>query len=204
MIALHENALVDALKGHRDIPSKVRTVDTLPKVIDNDLLKRYLTDAPALYVVPGQLKVEDSNGVLEFIVVGIVANAAGHAQARKGDGVDIGCDHLLILAVRALNEQKLGQCTWSLASAQMANDEIFVQSGISAIEMKFVGSPIPLPYDYGEEQLQELDDFLRFHADIDLSPLAGNTEYASWFETPPDYSTSRPDAQLDVQLTGAT
>lgn len=204
MLALHENALLAALKTHRDVLVKVRTVDTLPRLVGEKLLQKYTADAPALYVVPGKFNVQDSQATLEYTIAGIVRNVAGHAQGRKGDGIDIGCDHLMILAVRALNEQRLGQCTWALASGEMADDEVFHQAGLSAIELKFMGTPIPLPYDYGEEQLQELPDFLHFHADIDLPPTAGDVEYASWVEAPPDFSTSRPDADLDVQLEGAS
>lgn len=204
MLGRHENALLGALKTHRDIVPKVRTVDTLPKLVGDDLLKKYVTDAPALYIVPGRFNVRDELAILEFTVAGVIRNVAGHSQARKGDNIDIGCDHLVILAIRALNGQKLGDCTWYLASGEMVDDDIFQKAGINAVEMKFVGTPIALDADYGEDQLQELGDFLHFHADIDLPPTAGDIEYASWMQVPPNFSTSAPDAQLDVQLQGAS
>jgi hypothetical protein len=204
MLALHENALITALQTHRDVMRLLRTMESLPKLTGKELLQKYLVDAPALYVVPGRFSVKDDDVTLEFTVAGVIRNVAGQAQARKGDGIDIGCDHLMILATRALHNQHLGQCSWSLVSGEMVDDEVFEQAGISAIELKFVGTPIPLPEDYGEEQIHELADFTRFHADIDLPPTAGAIEYASWMQTPPDFSTSRPDAQLDIQLPGAS
>ena len=200
MLALHENALVAGLKNHRDMKDKVRTFDSLPDVLTDKVLARYAADAPALYVVPGRITVKDDDATLEFTVVGIVRNVAGQAQARKGDGKDIGCDHLLILATRAINQQRHGNCRWFLTTAEMADDDLFLQAGIAAIEMKFVSSPVPLDADFGADQLAELDDFNTFHADLDIAPEAGPAEHARWLATPPDYSTSSPDAQLDVTL----
>jgi phage gp37-like protein len=173
MLALHENALVAALADHRDIKNKVKTVGSLPNVLSDKLLARYVADAPALYVVPGRITVKDDDATLEFTVAGIVRNVAGQAQARKGDGIDIGCDHLLTLAIRAINRQRLGDCSWSLATAEMADDDLFLQAGIAVIEMKFVSTPVELDADFGADQMSELDDFETFHADLD--PAIGAT-----------------------------
>lgn len=204
MLALHENALIAALKAHRDIQPKVRTVDSLPRLFGDKLLQRYVADAPALYVVPGRMTMKDDEATMEFTVAGVVRNAAGQAQGRKGDGIDIGCDHLLVLALRALNRQRLGHCTWSATSAEMADDELFEQAGISAIEIKFSSSPVFLDQDFGAAQIHELNDFTRFHADIDSPADAGAAEYASWLQEPPVYPGQQPDLQLDISLPGAT
>lgn len=204
MLAAAENALIDALANHRDIKGKLRAVESLPKLIGDKLLQRYVADAPAFYVVPGLISVAGDEATLDFTVAGIVRNVAGHSQARKGDGIDIGCDHLLVLAIRALHAHSLGGCTWSMVSAEMAADEIFEQAGISAIEMKFKSSPVLLDADYGAAQLAELDDFTHFHADLDIAPQAGATEHDKWLAEPPDHTTSTPDAELDLQLPGAT
>lgn len=203
MLALHENALLAALKGHRTA-SKVKTVESLPKLIGDKLLARYTVEAPALYVVPGRITVGDDQARLEFIVAGIVRNVAGQAQARKGDGIDLGCDHLLRTAIKAINRQTLGVCSWSLASAEMVDDDVFLSAGISAIEMKFSSSAINLEADYTEHEIAELENFLLLHADIDSPADAGAIEYASWLAEPPVYTNTQPDLQMDVQLPGAT
>jgi hypothetical protein len=203
MLALHENALLAALKGHRHA-AKVRMVDSLPKVIGDKLLSRYVVDAPALYVVPGRIVVTDDQARMEFIVAGIVKNVGGQAQARKGDGIDLGCDHLLRIGIKALNRQTLGLCSWSLATAEMVDDDVFLQAGISGIEMKFVSSAVDLEADYDESEIDELDDFLKLHADIDSPADAGALEYASWLTEPPNYTNTHPDLQMDVQLPGAS
>lgn len=204
MLGLHENALLGALRSHRLIVSKVRTVESLPRTFGEKLIAQYQVDAPALYVVPGRIAVNDDVAVLEFIVAGVISNAAGHEQGRKGDGIDIGCDHLLQLATKAINRQTLGRASWSLTSAEMADDEVFEHSGLQAIEMKFTSSPIELEADYAEGEMAELADFNRFHGDIDSPADAGAVEYASWLQEPPDFSNSRPDAQMDVLLPGAS
>ena len=203
MLAEAENALLAALAGHRDIKRLVRTVASLPQVMGKDLLRKYLADAPALYVVPGAFEVRDDALVPTFTVAGVVRNVAGHAQARKGDGIDLGLDHLLVLAMRALHGHKLGACHWNLLRGQMADEEVFFAAGLNAIEMTFVGSPIELAADYGEEQIDELDNLLHVHADLDIAPMASAVIRGNWLHEPPDYSAGAPDAQMDVPLTGA-
>ena len=82
----------------------------------------------------------------------------------------------------------------------MADDDLFLEAGIAVIEMKFVSSPVQVDADFGADQLAELDDFNTFHADLDSAPQASDAEHGKWLATPPDYSTSTPDAQLDVAL----
>lgn len=204
MLALHENALIAALADHRDVKGKVRTVDSLPKLMGDKLLQRYVADVPAFYVVPGRFTVKDDEATLEFTVAGVVRNVAGQAQARKGDGIDLGCDHLLTMAIRALNNKTLGMCHWSVTSGEMVDEEIFEQAGIAAVEIKLTSSPVQLDHDYGEAQLQQLNDYTHFHADMDVPADAGAVEYDSWLADPPNYTTSRPDLQLDIQLPGAS
>lgn len=203
MLALHENALIKALREHRDVRQRVAVVDCLPKLIGEQLLQKYKADAPALYVVPGRITVRDGDeATLEFTVAGIVRNVAGQAQARKGDGIDIGCDHLLTLAIRALNRQVLGCASWSLVSAEMADDDLFESAGLSAIEMKFTSSAVLLDAGFGLEQLAELDNFAALHADFDLVGRS-DAQLAAWQQTPPDYSASTPELQADINLPGA-
>jgi len=219
MLGHAEDALIARLKGHRDIALLVRTVGTLPKVPEKELLQRYYADAPALYIVPGRFTVRDSQATMIFTVAGVVRNVAGQEQARKGDGIDIGCDHLVTLAIRALHGQRIGDCGWSVTGGEMMDDELFDATGIAAVEITLESTPVELDYDYGAAQIaqlpgagagagggadSEVGDFTRFHADIDLPPNAGALEYASWLAEPPIYTNSRPDADLDVQLPGAT
>lgn len=201
MLAKAENALLAALRAHRDIARLVRTVDTLPQAIGAKLVARYQVDAPALYVVPGIFVVRDDAMYPTFTVAAIVRNVAGHAQARKGDGVDLGVDHLLTLTTRALHGHRLGDCAWSMTRGQMVDDEVFFDAGLSALEMTFEGTAIELTADYGAD---ELHDLLALHADIDIAPHAGRTEHEKWIREPADHTTSAPDATFDVSLTGAS
>lgn len=199
MLAAQENALLAALREHRDVRRLVRTVATLPQVLGKDLLARYAADAPALYVVPGRFRVQSDTYLPSFTVAAVARNVGGHEAARKGTDVDLGVDGLMALAVRALHGRRLGSCTWQLAGGELADDELFFNAGITALEMVFEGSPIELDADFGAA---ELDRFERFHGDVDLGGQAGEAEHLRWLQQPPDFSTSAPDAQLDVQLPG--
>lgn len=204
MLAAAENALLDCLRSHRDVKRLVRTIDTLPKLIGPKLLTKYHADAPALYVVPGRFVVKDNQATMYFTVAGVVRNVAGQEQARKGDGIDLGCDHLATLAIRALNLAFVGGCSWLVTGGEMADDDLFDTAGIAAVEITLESTPIELDADYGEAQIAELPDFTHLHADLDMPPHVSADEHAKWLATPPDLSTSRPGAGLDVQLPGAS
>lgn len=201
MLARQENALLAALSEHRDVRRLVRTVATLPQVLGKDLLARYAADAPALYVVPGRFRVQSDTLIPSFTVACVSRNVGGHDAARKGTDVDLGVDGLMALAVRALHGQRLGDCNWSLQAGELADDELFFNAGITALEMVFEGSPIEIDADFGAH---ELDDFLHLHGDIDFGGDAGRAAHEQWLQHPTDFSTSTPDAQLDVQLPGAS
>ena len=203
MLAAAENALISRLQDHRDVKRLVRTVGTLPKLPSEKLLKRYYADAPALYVVPGRFTVKDSQATMRFTVAGVVRNVAGQEQARKGDGIDIGCDHLVTMTIRALNAQFIGDCSWSVTGGEMVDEELFDAAGVAAVEITLESTPVELDFDYGETQIAELNNFTRLHVDMDIAPQAGTTEHDKWLANPPDFSTSQPDLQLDVQLPGA-
>lgn len=203
MLAAAGTALIDALKAHRDVAPRLRAVERLPQLDMDKLLKRYVSDAPAFYLLPGVLRVVDASAslaVMGFTLAGVVRNVGGHDRAFKGDGIDLGADALLVLATRALHGQTIGNCVWNLVRAEMEDDPLFDEPGIAAITMTFESTHVELTADWA---LPELDSFTRFHGDIDLAPQAGELEYQSWLAAPPTYPTSRPDAELDVSLQGA-
>jgi hypothetical protein len=203
MLAAAGTALIDALNEHRDIKPRIRQAGRLPQLDMDKLLKRYVSDAPTFYLLPGALRVVDASAglaVLGFTLAGVVRNVGGHDRAFKGDGIDLGADDLLVMATRALHGQQIGNCTWNLVRAEMEDDPLFDDAGIAAITMTFESTHVELAADWA---LPELDSFTHFHGDIDLAPHAGDIEYQSWLATPPDFSTSRPDADLDVSLQGA-
>lgn len=201
MLAAAENALVAAIKVNRVVAAlKLRTVESLPKLPTENLLARYANDAPAIYVIPGTLRGVGDDFALTFKVAGVVRNVAGAAQARKGDGIDIGCDHLLIATTRAVHGHFIGGCNWDLVAAEMVDDDLFDKAGLAAVEMTFQSSRLEMPVDW---EIGELDKFKHFHADLDIEPQAGAAEHQKWLQTPPDYTTSRPDAGIDAPLEGA-
>lgn len=203
MLAAAGTELLNALRDHRDVKERLRTVERLPQLPLDKLLQRYASDAPAFYLLPGALRVVDASAgeaVLGFTLAGVVRNVGGHDKAFVGDGIDLGADALLVLAMRAWHGKVIGNCTWNLVRAEMEDDPLFDDAGIAAMSITFESSRVLLTEDWA---LADLDDFKRFHGDIDLPPMAGELEYQSWLATPPDFTTSRPDADLDVSFEGA-
>lgn len=201
MLAAAEDGLLAGLRARGSIATRVRTVDSMPKLPVEQLLSRYAADAPALYVVPGTFVVRDDAVVMRFTIAGVIRNAAGHAAGRKGDGIDIGCDQLMLWAARAVHGAQLGGTTWQLTGGEMVDDDLFDMHGLSAVELTFEGAPVLIGADDDDAGL---DDFLRLHADIDIPAHAGTVEHAKWLEEPPDTAASRPDLQADLSLPGGS
>ncbi len=201
MLGRNEDALIAALRAHPPVKRLVRTVDALPKLVDDKLLAKYQVDAPALYVSPGTFIVRDDVLVLAFEVACVVRNVASNAAARKGDAKDVGCDQLMVMAVRALHGQRIGDASWAMTQGEMVDDAVFDAAGLTVLSLRLESSGIALDTAIDPA---ELDDFLHFHGDFDIPPHVAATERAKWLQEPPDFTQSAPDAQMDVQLPGPT
>lgn len=200
MLAAAGQGLLDALAQHRDISQKVREVARLPQLDVEQLLQRYAQDAPAFYLLPGSFRTEDDGMVLTMPIAGVVRNVGGAERAFAGDGIDLGLDHLLTLAIRALHWHRIAGVDWRVVRGEIVDDPIFDKAGVAAIELTLESSLLALDADW---PIEDLASFRTFHADVDLAPLAGELEYQSWLQEPPAYPTSRPDATVDVSLEGA-
>lgn len=201
MLAAASTALLEAVRANRLVAGKLREVEPLPQMSVDELLQRYASEAPSLYLLPGTLRVDNEAAILTFTFAAVVRNVAGHEQAFKGDALDLGVDHLFLMATRAVHNHRIGPASWSLVRAEMEDDPLFDKAGIAAMSMTFESTPVEIPADW---EMGELADFKTFHGDVDLKPHAGEIEYQSWLQEPPNYAQSRPDLQLDVTLEGAS
>lgn len=200
MLATTGQALLDALANHRDIKDKLRAIERLPQLELKQLLQRYVADAPAFYLLPGSFRTVEDDLIVSFTLAGVVRNVGGSEKAFAGDGQDLGVDHLLQLAMRALHGHTIGECAWRVIGGELVDDPVFDETGVAAVEIRLESSPLPIEADW---PIESLDSFKTFHADIDLQPHAGEIEYASWLQTPPNFNTSRPEATVDLSLQGA-
>ena len=205
MLALHENALIAALDARPGIKLVARTIGSIPDLPTEKLLAQYQADAPATYVVSPRLVADDSGAVMHSTIVIMVRNVASRDQARKGNQVEVGIDQLFTLVCRAINGKRIGEATWYVRRAEFADDDLFVKQGLTVLEVAIDSSRQDLPYEWDPDTTDmQLDDLKHFHADFDIVPFANASEYAKWLETPPNYTTSRPDAQAELQLAGGS
>lgn len=202
MLAAHEDALIAALKVRPGLVNTLRVVGGIPAVPTNELLRNYATGAPAIYVAAPRLVVNGDTAVLRFTLVIMVRNVASRDQARKGNVVELGIDQYFTLLCRTVNGKQIGDTSWKVMSAEYADDDLFVQHGLTVLEVAIESGTVELPYEDGPDL--ELDDLKAVHADFDIAPHALSSEYGKWLQEPPDYSTDRPDAQAVIQLPGGS
>ncbi|MGA0569645.1 hypothetical protein ACO2Q9_02870 [Variovorax sp. VNK109] len=203
MLAFHETALLDALKNRPGLKLSLRHVGAIPDVPDEKLLAQYQTDAPAIYLAAPKLVVENDTAKIRAVLVIMVRNVGDRDQARKGNARELGIDQYLTLILRTVNGKFIGDTSWFCKSAEFADDNLFVKHGLTAMEVAIESGAIELPYEAPAPDMP-LDDFEHFHADIDIVPHTLSAEYGKWLQQPPDYTTSRPDAQADLSLAGGS
>jgi hypothetical protein len=221
MLGKHEQALIEALRARPGIRKGVRTVGSLPLAPDDrTMLQRYLSDAPALYVTDGQMRVHDDLAVLTFTVAAVVRNVAGNTQARLGDGVAQGVDRLLMLCLRSLHGRTVGEASWVVQHAEYADSAAFDAAGLTVMAITLESTPIALPFalddpEDAEDAADEADlstaaeearvgQLQHVHLDLDLEPQASAEAHGRWLQEPPDHSPDAPDLQADVSLPGSS
>lgn len=205
MLALHENALIAALKARPGLTNTLRQVGAIPNVPTEKLLQQYAADAPAVYVAAPLLVVDNDLAVMRFTLVLMVHNVGSRDQARKGNAKELGVDQYFTLVCRTINAKKIGDATWYVKRAEYADDDLFVKQGLTVMEIAIESSPQELPYEVDENTTDlQLDDLNHVHMDMDIAPHVLSTEYGKWLLEPPNFTNSRPDAQADVQLAGGS
>lgn len=66
MLALHENALIAALKARPGLQNTLREVGAIPNVPSEKLLAQYSIDAPAMYLAAPLLVVDNDMATMRF------------------------------------------------------------------------------------------------------------------------------------------
>ncbi|KIO49598.1 phage protein Gp37 [Nitrosospira sp. NpAV] len=200
MLAEAENDLIALIKG-APIGAKLRDVASLPDLSGDSLVKKFTTDAPAVYLAAGSLRVADRSARLRFGVACIARNSRGHIAARQGDGGAIGPVGLyeMLEAVAGLLDGAFaGQSSWKVTAIDFMAEDLLYKAGVYAgvVQIETYGT-VDLPVPVDEEAL---NDFATFHSDMDIPPHETAAEHNKWLQEPPDQTASKPDAVDQVTL----
>lgn len=196
MLAEAENALIALIKA-APIGSKLREVASLPDLDGDSLVKKFATDAPAVYFAAAPFTVSDRLARLRFGVACVARNSRGHTAARQGDGKLIGLYEMMEAVAAVLDGATAGNTGWRVTSGDFMNDEILYKAGVYAgvVQIESYGVELPAPVDEAS-----LAPFQTFHADYDIPLHESATEHNKWLQEPPDTTTSKPDAADQVTL----
>jgi len=196
MLAEAENALVAAIKA-APIAQKLKQVDTLPDLDGDSLVKRFATDAPAVYVAPAaSFGISNSVVTVGFGIACVARNANGQAAARKGDGKMIGMYQIAEIVAALLDGFKAGDVPLYATSISIMNEEKIYKAGLQVAVITLQGkATLPPSID-----ATSLDDFITLNSQYDIDPHVSAAEHAKWAQEPPDHSTSKPDLTDNVTL----
>lgn len=189
MLTEAENGLIYFIKS-RQVGSKLREVASLPDLDGESLINKFYSDAPAVYVTPGNFQVRDQTVFLKFGIACVARNSRGHKEARQGDGKLIGLYEMMEAIASALDRAVIGDIAWYVSGGDFISDEKLYNAGVYAgvVQIESPGVTLPSPIDESS-----LGEFVTFHADIDIKPFETQEERSKWAKEPPDFSTSKPE-----------
>lgn len=198
MLAEAENALIALIKG-APLGAKLREVASLPDLEGDSLVRKFASDAPAVYVAAASFPVADRAAKLKFGLACVARNSRGHAAARQGDGKIIGLYEMLETVAGLVDGAGVaGSGSWRVTGCDFLADEKLYQAGVYAgvVQIELAGEQaLPDPLDEAS-----LAPFVTYHDNLDIPPLESAAEHAKWLQEPPDQSTSKPDAEDQVTL----
>jgi len=176
MDGLVEDHLIDKVKAH--FGRTLRLVAALPGEWDDEMLKKLLLNAPAVYLAcpggprtPGESDLVGINSRWLFYV--ITTHAGGEAQRRRGDALQIGAWEICRRLVVLFHNHTIPDVgTMDLASIDNLYNGSIENKGVTLYGVRF---ELPIHFD-ADISLATLDDFETFHVDFDLEPADGNID----------------------------
>lgn len=197
MLAEAENGLIAHIKTAA-LGQRLRQVDSLPDLDADSLVKKFATDAPAVYVSAAPFQVSDGSARLKFGIACVARNSRGFDAARKGDGKVIGLYDIMESVASLVDGASIADLSWRVTGGDFLSNEALYKAGVYAgvVQVEMVGAS-PLPSALDESALA---DFQTFHGDYDVDPHQAPAEHDKWLQEPPDHSTSAPELSDTIIL----
>lgn len=195
MLSELEIELIGAVNAS-PIAANLRDVAAMPDGDGKTLVKRFLSAAPAVYVVAGPVKFTGDVANIEFALFCLARNARGNDAARRGDGQTIGLYQILDTLAAWLDSHSTTSAVWSADSIAFSKAQIWADNGLSVgslqVSTQVTGPALLDP--------TALDDFITFHADYDIDPHQSQVDHLKWAEEPPNYTVSAPELSETLTL----
>jgi len=195
VIAQAEDSLLTLLAPLKKV---LRTVEVLPNLPVEELIKTIAPQAPAIYVDFNLVEFEPSAArtvIPRFELLLLARNSRSPVAARQGDARTIGLYEMLDSALARVAGNTSGGFTWSVRQAATSKAAAFSAHGFAAASI-LCSTRAEL-----DDALMATDlaDFKTFNSDYDLPPFAGANEHTNWLHEPPNHATAMPP--LSDQLT---
>lgn len=198
MLAEIETDLVALVNGSI-IKPKLRETGTLPELDGEALVRKFASDAPAVYVAPAPFQIASRVMTVNFGMACVARNARGHEAARRGDGQVIGLYDMIEVLSGLVDGARTPSITWTATGVDFLSDEKLYQAGVYVGVIRLRGQ-IELVAPIDAAALAALADFKTFNADYDIDPHQPQAEHIKWAQQPPDYTASRPELTDTPQI----
>lgn len=200
MLTRAENSLLVILRTG-PMSGHLRTIDSM-NALDAMMqgrqdVRQIDIDTPAAYVTAVGAKIGDTTARVRAVVMLAARNTArpvGHVdrtRAAQPQGLNLLAD----LAVQALDGATADDILWQVRELDPVDGEVFAAAGVGLIAVM-----LEAEVDRQFVEVEGLDPFETFHAQLDIAPHAGSVEHDKWLEEPADHGSTAPDATDQVSL----
>jgi phage gp37-like protein len=132
MLAELENDLIAHIKASA-LGAKLRDVAGLPDLTGESLIKRFATDAPAVYVAPAAFQIESRSAKVHFGIACVARNSRGQTAARLGEAIGpVGLYEMLESIAAMFDEAQINKTIWKATAIDFMNDELLYKAGLTA------------------------------------------------------------------------
>ena len=180
--------LITALKTL--LGAKTRTIAPVPTENGEALLRRFGSDAPALYVVLMPGSIDGDAARVRFAVLCVTQDARSTQAARAGTGTTIGL-HPLMNAVMTLGSGALNG--WQATGWDFHDHDDFIKHDLQCGTV-FLQVRSDLP----QRELGELNDFLQLNAFVDIDPMSSEEDRNNWIAG--EEAETQPDIAAQINL----
>ncbi len=196
-----EDAIIARVKAL--LTNKVKTVESIPAEIDDQTLHAILQRAPGVFVAftggAEPRRGQTAATILATFALLVVTNhASGEAARRRGDVTQIGAYEIFDTIIPGLNGYNLGADIGTPAFVRVEN--LFTPSADrkgAVLYSAVFQVPVTWPSD---ADLATLNAFQTFDAQYDIPVHETTAEHQKWLQEPPNYTTSKPDAEDKVNV----
>lgn len=165
MLGILENELC-SLVQESALGKRLRTVEILPALDGDNLVKKFAARPPAVYVAIGNFESRDGGIHVRASLAAVAKNARGHVAALHGEGGEIGLYEILWALLATVHDTGTESAIWRVQRGAPDFDPAYEKRGLH-VGLVTLEASLSRPT---ETDLDSLAAFKTITSDISMAP----------------------------------